>query len=127
MKHCCSQKGFTLIEVMIALAVVAIGLMATLKAINEEVNGANMTRNKMLALWVLENKVSEIRLSANLPSIGTNQGQQILYSQTWQWQTNTTLTANPKIRKVEIAIFSSQTKKSPEALLTQNIYLADLK
>lgn len=123
----CYQHGFTLIEVMIALSVVAIGLMATLKAINEEVSGANLTRNKMLALWVLENKVSEIRVNPVLPSTGINQGQQTLFNQTWHWQTHTTTSANSKILKVEVSILMPMAKDKKEALLKQNIYLADLR
>lgn len=120
-------NGFTLIEVMIALSVVAIGLMATLKAINEEINGANLTRNKMIALWMLENKVSEIRLNPVLPGIGINQGKQTMLNQTWNWQTDTTATANTRIRKVEVSISISTFKDKKETLLKQNIYLADLK
>lgn len=120
-------KGFTLIEVMIALSVVAIGLMATLKAVNEEVSGANLTRNKMIALWVLENKVAEIRLNPLLPNIGINEGQQTLFNQTWQWQTNTTNTANTKIRKVEVSILQPNSKDKKDTLLTQSIYLGDLR
>jgi general secretion pathway protein I len=120
-------KGFTLIEVMIALSVVAIGLMATLKAVNEEVSGANLTRNKMIALWVLENKVAEIRLNPLLPNTGINEGQQTLFNQTWQWQTNTTNTANTKIRKVEVSILQPNSKDKKDTLLTQSIYLGDLR
>lgn len=120
-------NGFTLIEVMIALSVVAIGLMATLKAINEEINGASITRNKMVALWMLENKVSEIRLNSVLPSTGINQGKQTLYNQTWQWETISTATANTKIRKVEISISVPNSKGKKNILLKQSIYLSDLK
>lgn len=119
--------GFTLIEVMVALAVVAIGLMAVLKAINDEVAGASLTRNKMIALWIVENKASEIRLNPVLPNTGINQGQQILFNQTWQWQTNTTNTANTKIRKIEISVFNPNTKDKTDSLLTQSIYLGDLR
>jgi general secretion pathway protein I len=121
------KKGFTLIEVMIALSVVAIGLMAILKAVNEEVSGANLTRNKMIALWVLENKVSEIRLNSAIPSTGTNQGQETLFNQVWQWQTTTTNTANSKIYKVEVSILQPNSKDKKDILLQQNIYLADLR
>lgn len=121
------HQGFTLIEVMIALSVVAIGLMATLKAINEEVSGANLTRNKMMALWILENKVSEIRLNPILPNTGINQGQQTLFNQNWHWQTNTTATANKKISKVEVSISDPNAKDKKYDLLKQSIYLADLK
>jgi general secretion pathway protein I len=127
MKKADSENGFTLIEVMIALAVVAIGLMAILKAVNDEVGGANLTRNKMLALWVLENKVAEIRLNPVLPATGINQGQQNLFNQTWRWQTNTTATANAKIFKVEVAISMPTAKDKKNTLLKQNIYLADLR
>jgi general secretion pathway protein I len=121
------QHGFTLIEVMIALSVVAIGLMAVLKAINDEVGGVNLTQNKMIALWVLENKVSEIRLNSILPETGINQGQQLLFNQTWHWQTNTSMTANTKIRKVEVSIFTPNVKDKKDILLKQSIYLGDLR
>jgi general secretion pathway protein I len=121
------QLGFTLIEVMIALSVVAIGLMATLKAVNDEISSANIVRNKMIALWVMENKVAEIRMNPVLPGVGVNQGQQTLYNQIWHWQTNTTNTANTKIRKVEVAIFAADENDKKNPVITQNIYLADFK
>ena len=120
-------KGFTLIEIMIALSVVAIGLTATLKAIHQEINAANMMQNKLLALWVLENKMAEIRLNPILPDLGINQGQQSLFNQTWLWQTHTLTTANAKIRKVEISIFIATAKDKKDSILTQAIYLGDLK
>lgn len=120
-------NGFTLIEVMVALAVVAIGLMAILKAINDEVAGANLTRNKMIALWIVENKTAEIRLNPVLPNTGINQGQQILFNQTWNWQTNTSNTANSKIRKVEVSVFNPDSKNKTDSLLKQSIYLGDLR
>jgi general secretion pathway protein I len=121
------SNGFTLIEVMIALSVVAIGLMATLKAINEEINSAVITRNKMLALWVLENKVAEIRLNPTPLNTGINQGQETLMNQTWKWQTNTSTTANTKIRKVEVSISLPTTKDPKDAIIKQAIYLSDLR
>ena len=121
------NKGFTLIEVMVALAVVAIGLAAVLKAINEEVAGADLTRNKTIALWLLENKASEIRLNTVLPNLGINQGDLNVFNQKWHWQTTTTATKNTKILKVEIAIFNPNTKNKTESLLKQSIYLGNLR
>lgn len=121
------HQGFTLIEVMIALSVVAIGLMATLKAINEEINSAMITRNKMMALWVLENKISEIRINPLPPEISVNQGKEILMNQTWYWQTNTAATANIKIRKIDISISLSTIKDPKDSIIKQSIYLSDLR
>jgi general secretion pathway protein I len=120
-------QGFTLIEVMIALSVVAIGLMACIKAMNEEISAANLTRDKMLALWVVENKVAEIRLNPAQAGTGLNQGRETLFNQTWHWQTHPVQTANSKIRKVEIKVFADTDKSRKNPLFSQNIYLADLK
>lgn len=123
------NNGFTLIEVMIALSVVAIGLMATLKAINQEISSATITQNKMTALWLLENKVTEIRLTSTsaLPNLGINQANQVFLNQTWQWLTETKATAHPNIRKVEIAILLPTTAIKKEVLVKQTIYLGDAK
>jgi general secretion pathway protein I len=122
-----AQKAFTLIEVMVALSVIAIGLIATLKAINQEIAAANISQNKMMALWLLENKAAEIRLNPILPSSGLTQGKQFAYQQTWLWQINTQTTANPKILKSEISISKPSFRNESELLLKQAIYLGDLR
>jgi general secretion pathway protein I len=127
MKLSSVQNGFTLIEVMVALSVVAIGLMATIKAINEEINNAVITRNKMLGLWILENKVAEIRLNPVLPANGVNQGKETLINQTWYWQTNAGITANAKIHKVEVSVSDKPSKDFNDSLIKQSIYLSDLR
>jgi type II secretion system protein I len=109
---------------MIALSVVAIGLMATIKAVNQEIRVANVAQNKLLALWLWQNKASEIRLNPNLPNIGFTQGKQNNYQQQWQWQLNTKNTANPKILKVELSIIKS-THNETDPLLKQSIYLGN--
>jgi general secretion pathway protein I len=118
----CQSKGFTLIEVMVALAVIAIGLLAVLNTANQQVKSAAITQNKMAAYWLMKNKIAEIRLTDNWPAIKHHQGIQTSLQQTWYWQTQAATTDNPKIRKVVISI---ATQKTPsDVILEQTIYLS---
>jgi len=116
-------KGFTLIEVMIALAVVAIGLMATLNAANQEIRGASLTQDKMTAYWLMQNKIAEIRLASTWPSIKKNKGSDKIFGQTWRWQTDTKTTDNPKIRKVRISLSPATADITEDPTLQQTIYI----
>lgn len=114
-------SGFTLIEVLIALSVIAIGLTAVLKTSFQAVSNAQVIQNKIFALWVLENKAAEIRLNSNTLPTGSDEGQQQQGRQTWLWQTDTATTPNPKIKKVTLIISVPETDQ--ENILEQSIYL----
>ncbi|MFT5335623.1 MAG: general secretion pathway protein I, partial [Halioglobus sp.] len=58
------SKGFTLIEVMVALAVVAVALPALMLTLNQQIDGTAYIRDKSLANIVAANKLEEIRLIA---------------------------------------------------------------
>ncbi|MDF1583086.1 MAG: type II secretion system minor pseudopilin GspI [Methyloprofundus sp.] len=117
------SHGFTLIEVMIALAVVAIGLLATLNAANQEIRGASLTQDKMTAYWLMQNKMAEIRLESSWPSIKLNNGTDKIFAQTWYWQTDAQKTDNPKIRKVKISLSPVIADISEDPVLQQTIYI----
>lgn len=118
-----NQIGFTLIEVLIALAVVAIGLTAVLNANLHAISHASRIQNKIFALWVLENKAAELRLNNASESTGTEEGEQLQGGQSWSWQTKTEVTANKKINKTQIKIFASESENESTPLIEQTIYL----
>ncbi|BCG64182.1 MAG: general secretion pathway protein I [Methyloprofundus sp.] len=118
----CQSKGFTLIEVMVALAVIAIGLLAVLNTANQQVKSASITQNKMAAYWLMKNKIAEIRLTDSWPAIKHHKGIQTSLQQTWYWQTQTSATDNPEIRKVTISIAAQKTAN--DIILEQTIYLS---
>lgn len=84
MKH---AKGFTLIEVLIALAIVAIAVAAVLQVIAHTVHNTQVARDRMMAQWVARNVLAECQVG--LWSVEQNpehHGKAILLGQTWQWQ-----------------------------------------
>lgn len=89
------QSGFTLIEVLIALVILAISMTAIIRASSQTVANLDYLQNKTVAHWVALNTL--VRLHANaIPNLnlrGINRGDEVMLAKTWQWQLS--LTANP--------------------------------
>lgn len=83
-----SAKGFTLVEVMVALVIVAIALPALLISVYRQVDGTAYLRDKLVANWVAANKMAEIRLISSLNSKtleGKNSGSEEMADREWFW------------------------------------------
>ena len=59
--RCGKRAGFTLIEVLVALAIVSIALMSALRAAGQGTNNVGELRSRLLAGWVAENLLAEHR------------------------------------------------------------------
>jgi len=100
-----SQRGFTLIEILVALAVAGIALTAILKAVNGQLVSAQIMEEKTIAHWVALNVATEIRLQPSWPPVGSKQGETEMLQQQWQWQALTSVTLDPLLRRVDIKVF----------------------
>ena len=100
-------KGFTLIEVMVALAVVAVALPALLFALFQQLDGTAYLRDRPLASWVASNKLSELRLvmahTGSIPS-GELQGQTAFAERDWRWEITQSNTQLPGFVRIRIAV-----------------------
>jgi len=64
--------GFTLLESMVALAIVALGMMAVHTQLNRFVVSAVVTEEKTLASWIASNKLTELSVATTWPEIGSS-------------------------------------------------------
>jgi len=117
------NKGFTLIEVMVALAIVSIGLLATLNAANQETRAALLTQDKMTAFWLMKNKMAEIRINEPWPDTRDKKGNVKLFDQTWYWKSTGKKTANPLIRTITISFATQASDLNSDSILEQTLYL----
>src|SRR6185295_15710299 len=86
------ERGFTLIEVVVALAIVAIGMLAVFKTIGDSVNNVEALRDRSFAGWIADNRITEIRLSGQLPSVEETAGEVEFAGRQWHWVTKVSQT-----------------------------------
>lgn len=79
-------RGFTLIEVIIALFVVALGIGALLAALVSSADSLGRLRDKSLAEWIALNRISEVRLGGRKPTAGITTGSIEYGGRPWSWQ-----------------------------------------
>lgn len=80
-------RGFTLIEVLVALAIVAFGMAAVLAAMTSAADNAYYMRDKTLAQWVALNQIAEQRLKEAMPRKGKTEGEvEDFADRRWVWK-----------------------------------------
>lgn len=109
-------NGFTLLEVMVSLLIVALALTSLVKGTAGNVNNANELRAKIFAQWVAINKTNEWRAQKLFPSVGRTSGQQMMGKQEWYWVANVINTENKDIRRVEVSVFKEEEQKEKKDL-----------
>jgi general secretion pathway protein I len=98
------QRGFTLLEVLVALAVIAIGLSAAINAVSEATNTATYLKQKTIAEWVAMNKVVELRMRHDWPAVGRSNGTAEMADVTWKWTLEVKTTPDPSVRRLEVSV-----------------------
>ena len=96
--------GFTLIEVLIALAVLAIAMAAVIKVSASNTSNTAYLKEKSIAHWIAVNKANELRLAENWPSVGTKKGSVVMAKQEWRWQLKVSNTPDKNIRRMDIEV-----------------------
>jgi len=99
-----SCKGFTLIEVMIALFIVALSLTAVTASISQMINAAESMRNRTYASWIAQNRITEFRLAAEVPEVGTSNGE-VQYANTdWSWRAVVVETLVDDLFRIDVTV-----------------------
>lgn len=101
------RAGFTLIEVLVALAIVAIALMAALRAAGQGTTNVDELRTRLLAGWVAENVLAEQRARGDWPAPGILRGTQRQGGIEFAWREDVIATPNARFRRVDIRVFAA--------------------
>ena len=102
-----SCRGFTLVEVMVALAIVALALPALLVALSRQVDATGYLRDKSIAQMVASNKLTELRIvSRARQSVlqGRESGSSEMADREWYWWMDSQPTEVPEFYRVEIDV-----------------------
>jgi general secretion pathway protein I len=99
-----ASRGFTLIEVLVALAIVAIGMAAVLESLTSSANTTVYLQDKTFAGWVALNRIETVRLSGTIPQGGTSNDNVSFAGQSWEWQQKVTTTQIPGMVEIEVDV-----------------------
>lgn len=102
-------RGFTLLEVMVALAIFALVAASALTASARSLQTAARLEDKTLALWIAENRLIELQLHAQPPTEGRQQGKLEYAGRRWQWQSQVEATSDPALRRVTLRVLAGET------------------
>lgn len=109
--QCFPKRGFTLLEVMIALAVFAISAIALLSETNQGVSQSLYLEEKSYSLWIAENTLTELRLKPEWPSLGKDNNQITQFNRDWHIETDVTSTGERSLRRVEVTVTRPEDNK----------------
>jgi len=98
------SQGFTLIEVLVALAVLALGMMAVVKALSEYSEAAAYTEQKTLASWIATNKLTELSIAPAWPALGDSDEDVEFASQKWRCTIKVSKTDVTNLRRVDVSV-----------------------
>ncbi len=96
--------GFTLIEVVVALAIVALGMFAVFKAIGDTAGNIGYLRDKSMAEWIADNRITEIRLSGEFPSVDKTEGDVDFAGRRWHWSATVSQTPVEGLRRIDLRV-----------------------
>ena len=97
-------RGFTLIEVLVALAIVAIGMAAVMGALTSSANTISYLRDKTFAQWVALNQIANLRLSGQQPPTGNSDGDTDFAGRSWHWRQEVVATQIPGVERIDISV-----------------------
>lgn len=107
------QRGFTLLEVLIALAILAIALAAAIKGITSHVSNISYLKERTLAHWVGMNALTELRASGEYPGAGEIKSGESMAGREFQWVINVTEVEGGDVRRLDIKVMPAENEDQP--------------
>jgi general secretion pathway protein I len=115
--------GFTLLEVLVALAILGIALGAAMRASLATTDQAQAMKLRLLAQWSAENQLAELTARKRWPAPGVQTGSEVQAGIALEWAQTISATPNAAFRRVEIKVYANQDRRYAVAQLTG--YLTD--
>ena len=98
------DKGFTLVEVMVALTIVAFSLTAIAASMNQMIDAANSMRERTYASWIAQNKITEMRLANVIPEVSSTSGEVEYANSDWAWRAVVSETGIENFYRVDVSV-----------------------
>jgi len=108
-------RGFTLIEVLVALAIVAIGMAAVMGALSSSAGTVSYLRDKTFAQWVALNRIATIRISGQQPATGNTDGDVDYAGTSWHYRQEVVTSDVPGILRIDVKVRPKDSKAGDDS------------
>ena len=98
------QYGFTLIEVMVALTIVALSLTAVTASMSQMIDASQAMRDRTYASWIAQNRIAEFRLASETPDVGASNGEVEYANVDWAWRAVISETGVDDLYRIDVAV-----------------------
>jgi general secretion pathway protein I len=98
------SSGFTLLEVLVALAIVALGLMAVFGQVSQSVTVAIRLRDKTFADWIAMDQITQLRLGGDFPAVGTRTEDVDMANTKWRCTVKVSATDVADLRRADVSV-----------------------
>lgn len=99
------KQGFTLLEVLVALAIFATAAIATIRSVSQHINTLNFLEEKTFAAMVADNQMAKVMLSTSKPS--KKKGTETLAEREWYWSIEPVSTAGDLLQAFDVKVATS--------------------
>lgn len=96
--------GFTLIEVMVALAIAGLSLAAVAASISQMVDAGFAMRERTYASWIAQNIIAELRLANEVPQVSSTSGEIEFAALEWAWRAEISETGVEQLFRVDVEV-----------------------
>jgi general secretion pathway protein I len=111
-------KGFTLLEVLVAVAVLSLALMAAMRSASVTMNSAEALRQRVAADWLASDRLAEHRARRSWPPVGERSGEATQGGIPLRWRERVSATPNARFRRIEVTVLAVESDDTPLAKLT---------
>lgn len=98
------QRGLTLLEVVIALAIISLALAAVTVSVGQVISSSSAMRDRTYASWIAQNQLAEIRLAGELPDVGESSGEVVYAGYDWAWEAVISETGVENLYRVDVSV-----------------------
>jgi general secretion pathway protein I len=114
-------QGFTLIEILVAMAILAVAMAALIQTSGQTAASATYLQARTIGMWVAENRLTELQISPDWIRVGSKNGETKMAGKNWYWRTIVEKIADVEtqefMRGVTVEVRSNPDQENPSATL----------